>query len=172
MSVVTAMVADAIPLHRLPTDVRTLLRSSLAALKSQAEAFDVGLTITVDDAVPATVSMDRGKIAWALTALVGNALRYVRRGSQTMPGGSIGVRVMRAAVSGEVVVEVQDDGPGIPADRLGSLFSGSAAAPGIGLALTMVRDVVTAHGGSFSIDSRTDGLARGTTVRLTLPAGA
>jgi len=166
------IVGDAIPLNRVPTDARRLLESSLASLKGQADAFDVALSIGVDADVPATVTLDRGKIAWALTALVGNALRYVRRGSQTMPGGSIAVRASYDEVSRQVLFQVHDDGPGIPPDRLRSLFSDPADPPGIGLALTMVRDVVAAHGGTLAIDSRTDGLTRGTTVRFTLPAAA
>src|SRR4030095_3595264 len=83
---------DAMPLRRAPTDVRELLRWSLEALRLQAEARDVALNVQVEKDVPAFVSLDRTKIAWVITALVGNALRYVRPGSQTMPGGSIAVR--------------------------------------------------------------------------------
>src|SRR5215471_2188172 len=107
------MVSDAIPLHRLPTDPRTLLRTALATLRRQAETFDVGVNVTVDPDVPADVPLDRGKIAWAIAALVGNALRYVRHGSNTMPGGSIAVRATRNPGAPEMAIEVQDDGPGI-----------------------------------------------------------
>ena len=57
----------------------------------RARAADVALRVRVEDDVPATVSIDRAKIAWEVTALVGNALRYVRHGSQTMTGGTIDV---------------------------------------------------------------------------------
>src|SRR5262249_31993540 len=129
------VVGDAIPLHRVPTDVRRLLESSLASLKGQADAFDVALAIRVDDDVPAAVTLARGRIAGALTALVGNALRYGRGGSQTMPGGSIAVRASYDEASRYVLFQVQDDGPVIPQDRLRSLFSDPADSPGIGLAL-------------------------------------
>lgn len=166
------MALDAIPLQRMPTDVRALLDSSLAALRNQARTFDVGLTVDVDDDVPRSVALDRGKIAWVLTALVGNALRYVRHGSHTMPGGSITVHVGDDAAAGRIVVEVHDDGPGIPEARLRSLFASSSDTPGAALALAMARDVVTAHGGTFDIQSLTSGLSHGTTVRFTLQTGA
>lgn len=162
-------VVDAVPLRCAPTDVRTLLRSSLEILKHQAEAFDIALRVQVDDTVPSFVSLDRGKIAWAITTLVGNALRYVKHGSQTMPGGSIAVHAVHDPIARAIAISVQDDGPGIPADRLQSLFSGATDAAGLALGLTMVRDVVAAHGGTLKIDSDAVGLSRGTTVSFTLP---
>ena len=162
-------VVDAVPLRRVPTDVRDLLRSSLAVLKRQADAVDVTLTVRTEDDVPRSVSVDRAKIAWAVTALVGNALRYVRRGSQTMPGGSITVQTTYDAAAGRIAIEIQDDGPGIPADKLPSLLRGDSASPGTALGLTMVRDVVAAHGGTLTVASETGGLSRGTTIRFTLP---
>ena len=141
MMVTTAML-DAIPLRRAPTDIRDLLRWSLEALRRQAEVFDIGLQVHVADDVPSIVSLDRSKIAWAITALVGNALRYVRHGTKTMPGGSITVHAAYNSITSQVTIDVQDDGPGIAADRLPSLLSGEAETPGAALGLTMVRDVV------------------------------
>ncbi len=164
------LVVDAIPLRRTPTDLRELLHWSLDVLREQTAACDVALRVQVDDGVPTSISLDRGKIAWALTALVGSALRYVRHGSRTMPGGTITVRATFAPSAREVVLEVEDDGPGITADRLRTLFDEANGMPAAALALCMVRDVVTAHGGQFDIASDTSYPAHGTTVRLTLPA--
>ena len=152
---------DAIPLRRAPADIRDLLRWSLDALHRQAEVFDIGLQVQVDDDVPSTVSLDRSKIAWAITALVGNAFRYVRHGTKTMPGGSITVHAAYHSITGHVTIDVQDDGPGIAADRLASLLSGEEETPGAALGLTMVREVVVAHGGTFHVESETRGFAHG-----------
>jgi signal transduction histidine kinase len=164
-------IADVIPLRRTPTDIQVLLRTALAPLQGQAAAADVGLVVEVSEDVPANVSIDRAKIAWAVTALVGNALRYVKHGSKTMPGGSIVVRATRDAGAPDVEIDVQDDGPGIARDRVEALFGKGTEIPGPGLALLMVRDVVTAHGGTLSIDSHVSGWMHGTTVRITLPIG-
>ena len=158
--------ADAIPLRRAAVDVRDLLRWGLDTLRRQADTFDVGLDVRVDDNVPARVELDPQKMAWAITALVGNALRYVRRGSNTMPGGSILVRV--SYQSGQMTITVQDDGPGIASDRLHTLFDPSMRTSSA-LGLSMVRDVVEAHGGAVAIESESAGPSHGTTVRLTLP---
>ena len=65
------IVIDALPLRRVPTDLRALLRSTLEVMQRQAKAFDVTLNVVVDDHVPAVVSLDAEKIAWATTVLVG-----------------------------------------------------------------------------------------------------
>jgi len=159
------------PLHRVETDIGDLLRASLELLRRQADTFDIALTVRVDDDVPTAVPVDRLKIAWAVTAVVGNALRYVRHGSKTMPGGSIVVHAGYDAVRGDICIDVQDDGPGISRDKLRLLFAtrpGGLLPPALGL--TMVRDVIAAHGGAFTIDSDTDRQSSGTRVRLTLPA--
>jgi len=160
---------DAIPLRRTVVDIRDLLHSTLEILHQQADAFDVGLRVDVDGNVPAGIVLDDRKMAWAISALVGNALRYVRRGSQTMPGGSITVHVSYDSSSAEMTIAVQDDGPGIAADRLVSLFNPATHTAGAALGLSMVKDVVEAHGGTFGIESDTRGPSHGTMVRLMLP---
>jgi signal transduction histidine kinase len=163
-------VLDAIPLRRTDADIRQLIASSLGPLREQARAFDVTLATTIDDDVPARVSVDRAKVAWAIAAVVGNALRYVRHGSQRMPGGSIAVHVSYDGRKGAVALDVQDDGPGIPADRLRRLQTDVEGASDAALGLALVRDVLAAHGGTLDVASSTAGLSRGTTVRFTLPA--
>ena len=76
------MALDAIPLRRRPTDLRSLLPSTLEVVRDQARAVDVSLRILFDASVPQTVSLDAEKLAWVVVALAGNALRYVRSGSR------------------------------------------------------------------------------------------
>jgi len=159
-------VVEAMPLRRTATDIRALLRSSLDVLRQQAKDRDVTLDIVVDDLLPQLISIDPDKIAWVTSALVGNALRYVRHGSRLMPGGSVAVRVGYQAQMPAMTIEVQDDGPGIPQDRLPFLFTGPNR---VGLGLLMVRDIVVAHAGHIEIDSDSTVSGRGTMIRLTLP---
>jgi signal transduction histidine kinase len=163
------VVVDALPLRRVPTDLRALLESALEVMRRQANALDVTLDVVVDGQVPATISLDAEKIAWAITALVGNSLRYVHHGSQIMPGGTIKVHVTYNVAGPAIGVKVQDDGAGIPADKLQLLFSVGPDQPRAGLGLSMIRDVVTAHGGAFDVRSETNAARRGTTVTFTLP---
>jgi signal transduction histidine kinase len=167
---VSSDVPDVIPLRRVPTDLRLLLESSIGVMDQQARAMDVALALTVHPAVPQTLDIDREKIAWAITALVGNAMRFVRRGTRLRPGGTIAVRAHAAPAASAVVIEVEDDGAGIAADKLPHLLDRTSERPyAAGLALGLVRDVVTAHGGSVEIESSTRPERSGTTVRLILP---
>src|SRR5262249_37406721 len=128
-------------------------------------AHGIALAIHIDDDVPDIVRVDRDKVAWAITSLIGSALRHVRA-----PGGSIDVGVSYDAATSTVSIVVRDDGPGIPAERLARLRDRSAWHPGAALALLLVEDIAVAHGGRLEIDSRADPHEHFTIIRLTLPA--
>jgi signal transduction histidine kinase len=163
--------AGAIPLRRSPTKLGDVLRLIGDVMAPQARALDVTLNVAIDGELPATIDIDGHKIAWVVSTLVGNALRYVRHGTSRMPGGLITVRAGLSAHRQEVVVEVQDDGRGMPAALARRLTGGPTPdSPYAALALEMVREVATAHGGRLEIESRTDPVGHGTTVRFTLPA--
>ena len=95
--------------------------------------------------------------------LVENAAKY--------GGGRVFVTVNPPA-AGTVSIEVEDDGPGIPADKRAELFTrgtrlDTTGKPGTGLGLAIVRDVAEIYGGSVALDESED--LGGLTVRLTLP---
>ena len=160
-------VPDAILLHRKLTDLPALLRGTVETLREQASALDVALSVEAPADLP-RAEVDPEKIAWAVATLVGNALRYVRRGTRLRPGGVIHVRI--GTEVGAVVIAVEDDGPGIPPEKVGRLFErGAGVTHGTGLGLMLIQDVVTAHGGSIDVKSRFGTLDSGTTVTLRLP---
>jgi signal transduction histidine kinase len=162
--------ADCIPLRRAKTELGPLLTGTIETLVEQAQALDVSLAIDVEPGLP-PLSIDAEKIAWSVAALVGNALRYVRRGTRRLPGGSIRVRVRRE--DGWVLVSVEDDGAGIPAEKVAKLFMrGEGVTHGTGLALMLIEDVVAAHGGTVDVRSKCDGFESGTTITLRLPEAA
>src|SRR5262249_16805414 len=109
----------AIVLRRERTDVAALLRSSLAPLIAQCRREEIELRVDAETDVR-LVFADREKLAWSISALVGNALRYLRRGSRENVGGSILVHL--TTQGGDVAVAVQDDGPGIAATEISSLL--------------------------------------------------
>jgi signal transduction histidine kinase len=160
-----------IPLRFSAVDLFALASSTLEPLQREAQRLEVTLTVEAPAGILST-SLDPEKIAWAIATLAGNALRYVRHGSRRLPGGDILVRIAPGDEERTVTVSVQDDGPGIPADRLSSLFQREAGAQhAVGLGLSLVKDIVVAHGGSVRVESSTDRRTHGTTVRLTLPMG-
>jgi signal transduction histidine kinase len=161
---------DCIPLRRRPTDLVSLLTGTIETLQEQARALDVTLGIHAPAGL-APVDVDAEKLAWAVATLVGNAFRYVRRGTRRLPGGSIHVRLH--AGEGVVSVSVEDDGPGIPPDKVARLFvRGQGVTHGTGLALMLMQDILAAHGGTIDVKCQCDAFASGTTVTLRLPTSA
>lgn len=140
-----------------------LLTITTEVMQRQAMAHGITLTVGVDDEVPDTALLDRDKIAWAITSLVGSAMRHVR-----VPGGTIDVRASYDAEQTRLSIAVLDDGPGIPADRLPKLLERAGWRPGSALALLLVEEIATAHGGGLEIESASDRSRHFTRVRVTL----
>ena len=162
---------EAIPIRRMATDIRELLASKLDVSSFQAAAVGVALIVVIDDDVPAAVHLDAEKMAWAVTTLVGNALRYVRAGSPRAYGGTIRVHTGFDPIDSTLAVDVQDDGPGIPADTVARLLRRDGLnVRGSGLSLLMISDVCAAHGGAVEVRSAAGAADHGTTVRMTFPA--
>jgi two-component system OmpR family sensor kinase len=123
-------------------------------------------TITADVAEGVTVDGDEDRLRQVVGNLVGNALVH------TPAGTPVSVRVRNGG--GRAVVEVRDDGPGMPSEVVERAFerfsradaSRSRHAGGAGLGLAIVRAIVDAHGGEVELES-TPGA--GTTVRVALP---
>jgi signal transduction histidine kinase len=108
------------------------------------------------------------EIAQALLNLLVNALDALEERAGGPAGGH--VRVSLCAVEGGLVIEVADDGPGVPAEvleRAADLFyTTKAPGKGSGLGLSIVHNVVAAHGGRVRLESRP---GQGFRVRIELP---
>jgi signal transduction histidine kinase len=154
--------SGALQLKKEPTDLSMLIRDTLAAFQAQADSTGVSLTGETADDLP-WLELDPGRIRQVFSNLVANALRY------TPAGGAIGVRYWQ--VEKQAQLEVQDSGPGIPADELTHVFERfykSADSGGMGLGLAIARHLVEAHGGTIIAESAP---GQGTTMRITLPLG-
>ncbi|WP_214474798.1 sensor histidine kinase [Mesorhizobium sp. dw_380] len=124
-----------------------------------ARKIDLGL----DENGPVPVVGDGTMLREMIVNLVDNALRY------SQAGGSVTVRL--AAIDGEAVLTVADDGPGIPVDERDHVFErfyriAGSAEEGSGLGLAIVREVVENAGGRVTLR---DGAAGGLTVEVRLP---
>jgi two-component system, OmpR family, sensor kinase len=109
----------------------------------------------------AVVVADRQRIETALDSLVENAVRY------TEAGGRIELAAYPDGQS--VVIEVRDNGPGIPDEELPYVFESfhsGASRGGTGIGLAIVKTIVEAHGGAVSAENLPGG---GASFRLRLP---
>ena len=116
---------------------------------------------------PVTVIGDPVRLHQIFGNLLNNAWKY------TPPGGSIGITL---GVEGdEARVKIKDSGVGIPADKLESIFElFTQANPtlartegGLGIGLTLVKQLVKLHGGT--VEARSEGLGRGAELHVRLP---
>ena len=134
-------------------DLRRLVNLSIKAYASRAEERGVSLNVIVDENVP-PVQADPQKIAWVLNQLLDNGIKF------TPSGGRVVVNVKR---EGEnlVIVSVTDTGIGIPSNRLNDIFepfhqldgSSTRRYGGTGLGLSLVRQIVEAHGSMIEVQS-------------------
>jgi signal transduction histidine kinase len=114
------------------------------------------------------VRADPDALRSALDALLENAVKY------TEPSDTVELRAW--AAGGEIVIEVADEGSGVPAEAVDRIFDRFARADGartrekggVGLGLALVGAVARAHGGRCTVEAR----APGTAFVLHLPAGA
>jgi signal transduction histidine kinase len=158
---------ESIPLRRTPVELRGLVESALAVLHEQSEEIGVRVIVTGPEETP-PVQVDADKIAWVVVTLVGNALRYIREATGRSPGSSIYVKLQVDPAG--VSIAVEDDGPGIPTEKLAAIFDRHGdARHGVGLSLLLARDVVRAHGGDVEIKSPCSPVEGGTCVTLRIP---
>jgi two-component system sensor histidine kinase BaeS len=158
----SAAESAALSLRPVDADLTDIVR---AALDAQRPRFDaVGLNVDVELATGAPVRVDPDRIHQALVNVFANAVRYCRPGDWV----TVGVHV----VGGTVELTVTDTGPGIPSDELPRVFDrlwrgrGTTAVAGTGIGLAVVRELVTAHGGTVAASSPPGG---GTTITVRLP---
>jgi len=144
-------------------DVRPLIEEVVRLFESSLERKQVGVLVDVADDVP-PVPMDEGVIHQVLTNLLSNALDAVPQGK-----GVVSVRAEFDAGDCEARIEVIDNGQGIPAERLESIFqpfSTTKGARGTGLGLAVSRKLVEEHGGRLEVCSSA---GKGTTFSIILP---
>jgi signal transduction histidine kinase len=124
------------------------------------------LSVVAGDADPTELVGDPEMVREVIDNLVGNALKH------SPPDGVVVVSVRQEG--GQVRIDVRDDGPGIPQAEQAALFerwsrtdsSRSRQLPGFGLGLSIVKRLVTAHGGTLGVSSRP---GDGSTFWVTFP---
>lgn len=119
-------------------------------------------SFTGDMAGDLTIVADRGQIFRALSNLMRNAAQ----------AGATSVTVAARLENTKAVIDVQDNGPGLPDDIRESLFKPFKTRPGTGgtgLGMAIAHEIVSAHGGTIELVSSGDG---GSHFRLTLPQQA
>ena len=156
---VTQQSVNAAGVHVAPTDLNQLASALITEAALRAARRGLTLTSTLTPELP-FVSADARLLAQALSKLATNALNY------TPTGGTIDFATAEAIDTGAtwVTFTIRDSGPGIPPHELAHIFDrfyrGRAAAdyktPGVGLGLSVSRDILSSLGGRLTVDSQPD----------------
>ena len=146
-------------------DLREIIESAVASLKPLVEAARQEVTVALP-AEALSVSGDAVRLAQIIGNLLHNATKY------TPSEGHISVTA--SVTDGEVIVSVKDDGVGIASEALPTIFElfvqleapGTRPAGGLGIGLSLARDLVRLHGGRIEARSAGQGLGSEFIVRL------
>lgn len=129
------------PPHCRPMDLRELALRLVEGMRPEAQRLKIALTCSCDDDGPFSLSGDADQIHQAVLNLIVNAF-------DALPdGGMIAVSLQRQ--TGELVLSVSDNGPGLPPDLVERAFDPfvTGKARGSGLGLAKVASVMEGHGG-------------------------
>lgn len=148
-----------------PVPVAEVVSDAVEAFKAQRVGAALQLLVKVQEGLP-TLLLDRHALAGAVLNLLQNAYKYTGEDKRIE---------LRALLDGtDVVIEVEDNGVGIPRRELKRVFDRfyrvdsllTRSTEGSGLGLSIAQRIVEAHGGRISVDSV---VGRGSTFRVHLP---
>lgn len=152
--------------HLSPVDLKSVVDEAVNTAVTQKRATsDIAVQTRVDPGLPPFLG-DRDRLAQMLINLLDNAVRH------TPAGGRVSIAAGRDG--DQVLLEVADTGPGIPADHLPHIFerfyrvdrARNAAQGGSGLGLSIVRQIVQSHSGDIQVISQP---GKGTRFLVRLP---
>ena len=156
-----------IELRREPVGVQSLLESSIETVAPATEAKKQRISVTCAPGAPLFVLADPVRMTQCLSNVLANATKFT-------PGGG-DIRVTTRQDGAHVLVEISDTGAGIAPQLLPHVFdmfvqgkrSLERAGGGLGIGLSVCKQIVEMHGGTITVASGGEG--RGTAVAIRLP---
>ncbi len=135
------------------SDIRRIVSLAVKSAVTKADERGVKIQTDIPDALPAAQA-DSEKIGWAINQLLDNAVKF------TPSGGTVSVSLKKEGVN-LIQVTVADTGIGIPQDRMKEIFepfhqldgSSTRRYGGTGLGLSLVRQIIEAHGSLLDVKS-------------------
>ena len=155
------------PLRLVPVRIAPLIERALLLLDPLAAQQEIRIMRRLAPNLPALLA-DSDLLAQALTNLIANAIKYSPVKTE--------ITVEARTASNTLFIDVVDHGYGIPAEAIQRIFEKfyrvprveDADAPGTGLGLTLVREIIELHGGRVTVES-VPGVGSTFSVRLPLP---
>ncbi len=149
-----------------PTELIPIINAAIEIIKPAAEAGKIKLSQTLDRTAD-FITGDVDRLRQVIENLLSNAVKF------TTPGGSVRVSLEREGLEAKIIIS--DTGQGIRQDFLPQIFERFKQADpsttrrhgGLGIGLSLARDLVELHGGAISAESAGEG--KGATFTVTLP---
>ena len=150
---IASMDSGQLRLERTSSDVVEVVRDIVDAHGEVATANEIQLSAKLP-AAPVLANLDVPRLSRVLLNLVMNAIKF------TPAGGSVEIAVR--STERQVEICVSDTGPGIPPEDRATIFErfrqlAGAKRSGVGLGLYIARTIVTAHGGSITVEEAPSG---------------
>ncbi|MGD9092910.1 MAG: ATP-binding protein [Anaerolineales bacterium] len=148
----------------VPVDLGVLVSGMLHRLQHRLSKAKVHDHIQIDPDLP-LIEGDRRALEQVFTNLVNNAIQ-----AMSDEGGTLAIKIQHLKPSPDrqfIVIDVADDGPGIPKDNLDHIFQPffTTKRDGTGLGLAITQRIITAHKGTIGVNS----FPGGTVFRIQLP---
>ena len=157
-------VAGSIPLDRETIDLASMIDETIEPLSAQAAEKEIVLEVKIDP-IPLITELDRSQFKRVIQNLVSNAIKYTPKEGH--------VRVNVATIDQHILINIQDDGYGIPVEELPFVFDRyhrvakhKSIAAGTGLGLAITQAIVEAHDGNITVNSEE---GKGSTFTIELP---
>lgn len=138
-------------------DVGLMIESLMSLWEPRAEQAGVALAFARPRSGTAVIMGEESRLGRVFDNLVDNALSFAPRGSV--------IEIAATAVGEDVVVTIEDEGPGVPPDKREAIFNrfhsirpeSEAFGGHSGLGLAIARAIVDGHGGEIRVEDRHDG---------------
>jgi len=143
----SAITAGRVSITPEPTDLRLALKATVAVFAPEAEQAGGRLTLFLHPDIPPHVLLDAQRLRQCLANLLSNALKHAQ---------SSAVEVSARHDNGQLIIDVADNGRGVPAQISQTLFEpfqrGTTTTPGLGLGLAISQSLARQMGGDLSHD--------------------
>jgi CheY-like chemotaxis protein/nitrogen-specific signal transduction histidine kinase len=163
--------AGKLELHPDPTDMRDSCEFLRTVFGQQVLTKSLQLQFEISPDLPRALLLDRLRLRQVLVNLLGNAIKFTERGGVTV---RVSWKSPENSSSGTLMMDVEDTGIGIPADKLEEVFKPfvqadsrqTAEQEGTGIGLTIVKRIMDLMGGALTVESV---VGQGTVFHLQLP---
>ena len=150
-----------------PIELRPFLEELATSFEALAVQNEIDFAVQLGPDLPEAIEGDADRLNEVIGNLLSNAFKFTPRNGR--------IRMRAASADGGVGIAISDTGVGVPQDKLPRIFEkffqvendAQPRSVGSGLGLAISREIVDAHGGTISAESR---VGKGTTIRVFLPS--